>query len=330
MLAVRERYARFANEEASGRSEVYAAWARGVVADPEMQALLARIAEAHRQPPLVFAVTRMLGAPVADYAAWRVFVLGHADQIVAECAARRLQTNEPLRLGPLLPVLTEIDGPIALLEIGAAAGLCLYPDRYSYRVVDTAGAERVRLDPADGPSAVVLTSVVDGVLPPLRVPEVVWRAGIDLAPLDARDPRDRAWLRGLVWPGEQGREQRIAAALDIAASDPPLLWEGDAVEQLRALAAQAPADATLVVSTPGVLVYLPWPRRLELVEAIRSLDARWVTIDAPALLRDLWQPPVSVDDWPGSVVAIDGQVRAAADPLGRHWEWRGGDGADAA
>lgn len=330
MLAVRERYARFAAEEASGRSEVYAAWARGVVADPEMQALLARIAEAHRQPPLVFAVTRMLGAPVADYAAWRVFVLGHADQIVAECAARRLQTNEPLRLGPLLPVLTEIDGPIALLEIGAAAGLCLYPDRYSYRVVDTAGAERVRLDPADGPSAVVLTSVVDGVLPPLRVPEVVWRAGIDLAPLDARDPRDRAWLRGLVWPGEQGREQRIAAALDIAASDPPLLWEGDAVEQLRALAAQAPADATLVVSTPGVLVYLPWPRRLELVEAIRSLDARWVTIDAPALLRDLWQPPVSVDDWPGSVVAIDGQVRAAADPLGRHWEWRGGDGADAA
>lgn len=267
MLAVRERYARFASEEASGRSDVYAAWARGVVADPEVQAILARIPEAHRQPPLVFAVTRMLGAPAADYAAWRAFVQAHADQIVAACAARRLQTNEPLRLAPLLPVLTEIDGPIALLEIGAAAGLCLYPDRYSYRVVDTAGAERVRLDPADGPSAVVLTSVVDGVLPPLRLPEVVWRAGIDLAPLDARDPRDRAWLRGLVWPGEQGREQRIAAALDIAASDPPLLWQGDAKEQLAALAAQAPAGATLVITTrgysctfPGRSV-VPWSKR---------------------------------------------------------------------
>lgn len=330
MLAVRERYARFASEEASGRSDVYAAWARGVVADPEVQAILARIPEAHRQPPLVFAVTRMLGAPAADYAAWRAFVQAHADQIVAACAARRLQTNEPLRLAPLLPVLTEIDGPIALLEIGAAAGLCLYPDRYSYRVVDTAGAERVRLDPADGPSAVVLTSVVDGVLPPLRVPEVVWRAGIDLAPLDARDPRDRAWLRGLVWPGEQGREQRIAAALDIAASDPPLLWQGDAKEQLAALAAQAPAGATLVITTPGVLVYLPWPQRRALVEAIRELGARWVTIDAPALLSDLWQPPVNVDDWPGSVVALDGRIRAAADPLGRHWEWRGGEAPDAA
>jgi hypothetical protein len=33
----------------------------------------------------------------------------------------------------LLPVLTALPQPLALLEDGASAGLCLYPDRYAYR-----------------------------------------------------------------------------------------------------------------------------------------------------------------------------------------------------
>jgi hypothetical protein len=36
----------------------------------------------------------------------------------------------------------------------------------------------------------------------------------------------------------------------------------------------------------------------------------------------VWQPAVDAASWPGFVVALDGQVRAAADPLGRSWEWR--------
>jgi hypothetical protein len=32
-----------------------------------------------------------------------------------------------------------------------------------------------------------------------------------------------------------------------------------------------------------------------------------------------------VETWPGFVVAHDGRVRAAADPLGAGWEWRAGD-----
>jgi len=321
--AVQQRYARFAEHEAPGRSALYVEWAEGVAADSEVQGILARIPENRRQPPLVFGVTRMLGAGRDGYGTWRSFVVARADEVVAECSVRRLQTNEPLRLAPLLPVLSEIDGPIALLEVGAAAGLCLYPDRYSYRFVDADGRLRSSLDPADGPSTVVLESRVGGGLPPMRMPDVVWRAGIDLAPLDARVDRDRRWLQGLVWPGEDGREQRVTAALDIAASDPPLLVAGDAIERIDALAAAAPRDATLVVTTPGVLVHIPREARETLVDRIRGLDARWVTIDPPALL-DVWDPPVAVEDWPGFVVALDGAVRAAADPLGRWWEWRAG------
>ena len=36
----------------------------------------------------------------------------------------------------LLPVLAALPQPLALLEVGASAGLCLYPDRYAYRYGD--------------------------------------------------------------------------------------------------------------------------------------------------------------------------------------------------
>ena len=322
--AVQERYARFAATEAPGRSALYAEWAAGVAADPEIRELLRRIPPTRRQPPVVFAVSRLLGAGHGPYREWREFVLAQADRLVAECTRRALQTNEPLRTAALLPVLSEIDGPIALLEIGAAAGLCLYPDRYSFRFTDGDGRVRRALDPLDGPSTVLLESTVSGDLPPLRLPEVVWRAGIDLAPLDAAAADDRRWLRALVWPGEEGREQRITAALDIVAADPPLLVAGDAAAHLDDLAASAPADATLVITTPGVLVHIPRAERTELAATIGGLPAHWVTIDPPGLL-DVWEPPVAVETWPGFVVAHDGRVRAAADPLGAWWEWRAGD-----
>lgn len=322
--AVRERYSRFALQEAPGRSAVYGQWAAGVAADAVMQALLSRIDAQHRQPPLVFAVSRLLGAPIGDYAEWRAFVLAHAEEIIAESERRTVQANEPLRMAAMLPALSLVDGPIALLELGAAAGLCLYPDRCSYRIRGADGAERVRLDPATGPSGLVLTSTARGLIPPLRVPEIVWRAGIDLAPIDVRDAEDRRWMDALVWPGEVDRAARIGAAIDIATADPPLLVAGDAEQRLGALAASAPPDAALVITTPGVLVYLARPVRESLIRRIRSTDARWITLD-PTRLHDGWR----TDAGDGFAVGLDGDRLADADPLGRWWEWRAGNRADA-
>jgi len=327
--AVADRYDRFARDEAPGRSDVYAEWAAGVAADAEVQTLLERLTPQHRQPPLVFAVSRLLGATVAGYPLWREFVLAHADEMISECARRGVQINEPLRLAALLPAFSMIDGPVALLELGAAAGLCLYPDRFSFRVNDADGAPRLRLDPPEGPSQVLLASTVQGDLPPLRLPQVVWRAGIDLDPIDVRASGDRTWLQSLIWPGEHDRAERISAAMAIASAEPPLLRAGDAIEQLDAMAAAAPADATLVITTPGMLVYLARARRLELIDRIRALDARWITIDPPAL-HDAWRPAIDAADFRGFAVALDGQVVADADPLGRWWEWRAGISPDAA
>lgn len=329
VVAVAERYARFARDEAPGRSELYAGWAAGVAADEEIAAIIARIPETRRQPPLVFAVTRMLGAPERDFASWATWLRAHADDAVAEVSVRSVQTNEPQRCAALLPALATLDGPVALLEIGASAGLCLYPDRYSYRFRPTNAGDVVALDPPGGASPVLLECTVTGD-PPLRMPDVVWRAGVDLSPLDARDAADRRFLTALVWPGEEGRAQRIEAALDIAATDPPLLVPGDATdpEVLLALIERAPAGATLVVTTPGVLPHIPRAGRDRLLRTLRELDAVWISIDPPGL-HEAWRPPVDPDVWRGFVLGRDGVPLAAVDPLGGFVEWRAG-GSDAA
>lgn len=318
--AIAERYARFARDEAPGRSALYAEWAAGVAADAEVQRALAAIPATRRQPPLVFAVTRLLGAGDVPYARWREWLLAHADAVAAECAHRSLQTNEPLRCAALLPALSRIAGPIALVEVGASAGLCLYPDRYSYRYRGDAGT--TALDPPGGASEVVLDcDVRGGRMPEVALPEIVWRAGIDLAPLDPRAPAARAWLTGLVWPGEQGREERVRRALDIAASDPPLLFAGDGAELIAEVAAAAPAGATVVVQTPGVLAHMAWPGRHALIAAARAAG-RWITLDAPAL-HEGWSAPIDADGWPGGfALALDGDVLAAVDPLGGWIECR--------
>ncbi|MBA8815653.1 hypothetical protein FHX48_000705 [Microbacterium halimionae] len=316
--AVSARYARFARDEAPGRSALYTEWAQGVAGDPHVCAILARIPATHRQPPLVFAAARILGAPLAPYPVWSKWVHAHTDLLIAECERRSLQTNEPLRCAALLPALSLIDGPIALIELGASAGLCLYPDQYSYRFSRTDGTP-VELDPLRGQSAVVLHAELSG-HPVLRMPEVVWRAGIDISPLDARDSDDREWLKTLVWPGEEGRAERIVAALDIAAADPPILVAGDAEAELPALIARAPRNATLVVTTPGVLIHIPRARRDAVINAARS-KARWITIDPPTA-HDAWREPPG-ENWPASrfVLGLDGEIVAAVDPLGGVVEW---------
>ena len=180
---------------------------------------------------------RLLGGPVEDPAAFHDYAVANWPAIEAQMRTRATQTNEAGRCAMLLPVLAALPQPLALLEVGASAGLCLYPDRYAYRY----GDHRI------GAGSPVLDCAATGMAPPAAVPEVVWRAGLDLNPLDVTDPADMAWLEALIWPEHAHRRARLRAAAAVAAADPPLLVRGDLVDDLPALAARAPADATLVV-----------------------------------------------------------------------------------
>jgi hypothetical protein len=111
------------------------------------------------------------------------------------------------------------------------------------------------------------------------LPEVAWRAGLDLAPLDVTDDDAVRWLELLVWPGEEYRLDDLRAALAAARADPPRIVEGDLVTDLPALAAEAPRDATLVIFHTAVLAYVRSAGRSAFAAAVRSLPATWIAIE---------------------------------------------------
>ncbi|HEU4849050.1 MAG TPA: DUF2332 domain-containing protein [Terrimesophilobacter sp.] len=339
-------YRSFGELEARGQSAVFEEWALGVAGDPQVLAVIDELPLQKRQPNLVFAVARLLGAPEGGYHEFRDWLLAHWPAVSREAVGRMTQTNEPRRCAALLPALGVVAAsraaqssphrPLALLELGASAGLCLYPDRYSYRYGDDEW-----LHPASGPSTVAIETETHGSAVPVpeALPEIVWRAGIDVEPLDVRDPDAVRWLETLVWPEQEARRRRIRNAVGLVRADPPILVRGNAIVELEALADARPADATLVVVTSAMLVYLPYAERMRLVDVIRSLDAHWISLDGVGVL-----PEIDAKlDGPGGAMpgrftlSLDGEPLADVGPHGQFVDWfapaagaRGVRGADRA
>lgn len=311
-VTIAQSYVDFGVREARGVSPAYERLALAVARDAELLALAAALPEGKRQPNLLFGVVRLLGGPVEDPAAFRDYVLAHWPAIAAEAEVRITQTNEAGRCALLLPVLSALPQPLALLEVGASAGLCLYPDRYGYRYGDR----------VVGTGEPVLECAVDGVEAPSSVPHVLWRAGLDLNPLDVASPADVAWLDALIWPEHAHRRARLRAAAAVAAADPPLLLRGDLLDDLPALAARAPAGATLVVFHSSVLYHVAAPRRAAFVELVRGLPGHWVSIEAPGVvpLAGLPDPP---DGTHHNVLALDGEPLAWTRGHGQAMSWFG-------
>lgn len=315
-------YRTFGRLEAHGQSAIFEEWALGVADDPRLLALIEGLPLQKRQPNLVFAVSRLLGAPVGGFSGFRSWLLANWPAVAEEAGKRRTQTNEPLRCAALLPALGAIAGPLALLELGASAGLCLYPDRYSYRYGDGAW-----LHPTSGASTVRLETAASGPVPmPSALPEIVWRAGIDLHPLDVCRDDDVRWLETLVWPEQSERLARIRAAIALVREDPPRLVGGDAIAELDGLAAAAPGEATLVVVTSAMLVYLPYLERMRLVEAIRALGARWISLDGVGVLPEV--DARHPDPHQGRfTLSLDGEPLADVGPHGQYVDWFDGSRA---
>jgi hypothetical protein len=270
-------YRAFARE-ARGRSPAYERLATEAAADASLLGFLASLPRAKRQPNLLFAAACYLLGEHADVAALRALVADRDSELRTVMLARRTQTNEAARCATLVPLLAMLPQPLALLEVGASAGLTLLPDRYCY---DYAG---YRVDGGD-PAAPVIACHPHGPVPlPRRVPEVTWRAGLDLNPLDVTSDDDMRWLECLVWPGEADRRERLRLAVETARRDPPPVYQGDLVTDVRALARQAPGGATLVIFHSAVLAYVAPARREEFGRTVRSLDATWISNEAPGVV----------------------------------------------
>ncbi|HVG95358.1 MAG TPA: DUF2332 domain-containing protein, partial [Chloroflexota bacterium] len=145
----------------------------------------------------------------------------------------------------------------------------------------------------DPSSPVQLSSSIvgDRPVPTRAMPEVVARIGVDPDPVDPTDADDARWLRACLPPDQPERVARLEAEIQLAATAPPLLLRGDAVEAVPDAFARVPADALPVVTTTWALSHFSLERRLRFLhrldEAAAGRPLAWVSAEgvgvAPAI-----------------------------------------------
>jgi hypothetical protein len=312
-----ERYLAFARDEAAGRSPLYEEFSTRIAHDSDVLALLSALPTAKQQPNLLFAAVKHDFGVQPDWAAFRTTVLQHWTEISATLMARSTQTNEAARCATLLPALMQLPQPLALLEVGASAGLCLLPDRYAYDF----GGHQLTPPGASAPPRFVCRAN-DATPLPTRLPEIVWRAGLDLNPIDVRDDEHCAWLEALVWPGQDQRLANLRAALAVARKDPPRLKRGNLLHDLAELAAEAPRAATLVVFHTAVLAYVrDQAQRNTFARSVRELGAVWISNEAPGVFPDIAAQLPEPPPRGRFVLAVEGRPMAFSDPHGAVLQW---------
>lgn len=322
--SLRDYYRRFAQFEATDSSPIYTRWAHGVAEDDEIIGLLLDLPRQKRQANLLFAAARHLGAgDSADYASLRTWLLNKWNATRELMLTHSTQTNEAGRCAVLLSALARIERPISLIEVGASAGLCLFPDQYSYRFRTETDVDTVELHPATGPSTVRLDCELKNATAPDHLPDIAWRAGIDLNPLDVTDPDQREWLRSLIWPEHDVRRERLTAAASLVAAHPPRLVSGDLLATIEPLIAEAPSDTQVVVFHSAVLAYVSPDERRQFVELMQSRDdVVWISNEGSRVIPEIG---AQVEREPDGrfVLAVDGIATSLTGPHGQSYEGLG-------
>ncbi|MBC6447232.1 DUF2332 domain-containing protein [Actinokineospora xionganensis] len=304
--ALGEVYRKFGEVDAAETSPLYERVAVAISESDEALRAIESAPARKRQPTVILAALHDLAlaghAPAlaaayaaadGDAAAGAAIdtLLRMTDSVVATAVRRPPRTSETGRCAVLYPAIAEAAhragaDAVGLIDVGCSAGLNLHVDRVgiTYSNGQTLG------DPS---APVRLSSSVVGARPiPARsMPEVVARVGVDPDPVDMADADEARWLRACVWPDQSEHAAKLEADLALAATAPPLLLRGDAVEMLSDAVAKVPADALPVVTTTWALSRYPLESRLRFLhrldEAAAGRAVAWVSAEgvgvAPAI-----------------------------------------------
>ena len=252
-------------------------------------AALHDLALAGRAPALAAAYAAADGDAAAGAAIDTL--LRMTDSVVAIAVRRQTQTFETGRCAVLYPAIAEAArrvgaNAVGLIDVGCSAGLNLHVDR-----VGITYSNGQSLGDPSSPVQMSSSIVGDRPIPTRATPEVVARVGVDLDPVDVTDADDARWLRACLWPDQPERVARLEAEMALAATAPPLLLRGDAVDVLPDAFARVPADALPVVTTTWALSHLPLESRLRFLHRLGDAAAgrvvAWVSAEgvgvAPAI-----------------------------------------------
>jgi hypothetical protein len=252
-------------------------------------AALHELALAGRAPALAAAYAAADGDAAAGAAIDTLLRMTHS--VVAIAVRRQTRTNETGRCAVLYPAIAEAArrvgaNAVGLIDVGRSAGLNLNVDR-----VGITYSNGQSLGHPSSPVQLSCSIVGGRPIPTRAMPEVVARIGVDPDPVDVTDADDARWLRACLWPDQPDRVARLEAEMALAATAPPLLLKGDAVEVMPDAFARVPADALLVVMTTWALSHFPLESRLRFLHRLDDAAAgravAWVSAEgvgvAPAI-----------------------------------------------
>ncbi|NMN05103.1 MULTISPECIES: DUF2332 family protein [unclassified Novosphingobium] len=238
--------------------------------------------------------------------------------------AHPTQTNEVARSAAFAAALLTLDRqgplPVELLEVGASAGLNLNLGHYRHIL------GRTTCGPANSP----LSIVPDwrGASPPPAALRIASARGVDLAPIDPREPASATRMQAYVWPDKPDRLARLQAAIAIARRHPPLVDRESAAPWLeRRLAAPQAQGTRRVIVHSMVMQYLSAGERGEITATIIRAGAAatperplaWIGLEWAA---DRSAVMLQATHW-GAGVRSGGQTQTLArvHPYGEWIEW---------
>ncbi|MEG9861363.1 MAG: DUF2332 domain-containing protein [Parvularculales bacterium] len=314
---LKKRYLNFAKYEAKGRCQAYFDLARWVTESDILLQFISNFHDNKRQPNLIFAAVRKVyGVPNSLHEFERI-IHENREAITQVVNTKITQTNEPARCGALFLALSQMkQEKIALIEVGASAGLCMIPDYYQYSFDGT----KIVPNSASGQSPLI-TCGFDGPMPEINKNlNIVWRKGIDLNPIDLSDKESCDWLETLVWPGQTDRLHRLQTAIAEARQHRLEITGGNLLDHLEASISAAPKEADIVIYHSAVMNYMP-PKEVKRFRALMNdLPVNWILQEHSLIFPDLLDPALEVPRG-RFVLSYNNNILAHTHPHGEDIVW---------
>jgi hypothetical protein len=243
------------------------------------------------------------------------------DGFIAQAMKHPTQTNEVARAAAILAALMAVQRdvgqrPFELLELGSSCGLNLNLAHYAYILAGKAAGA------PDSP--VKIAPEWRGERPTMAPVEILSARGVDLHPLDPRDPATIERQLAYIWPDQHKRFQRLELALALAHGHPPRVERANALPWLAAQLSGPQADGVCrTIFHSMVLQYFAADDRRAVIDLIATAGTHATSARPLAWISFEWSPArdevqLNLTSWPGGT----SRCLATCHPYGAWIDWR--------